>query len=61
MSDFTNLMTSTMGTVSGIVFEMKGLGDVVINVSNNQGNCVAITLKDVLFVTTLEERSKEPT
>ncbi len=57
LSDFTNLKTS-MGTVSGIDCEIKGLGDVIINVSNTEENRVAITLKDVLFVPALEGRSK---
>ena len=39
-----------MGTVSNIDCEVEGLGDVLINVSDNQGKCVAITLKDVLFI-----------
>ena len=47
-----------MGTVSEIDCEVKGLGDVTINISNAEGNRVAITLKDVLFDPSLEERSK---
>ena len=47
-----------MGIVSGIDCEVKGLGDVTINVSNAEEKSVAITLKDVLFVPSLEERSK---
>ena len=58
LSDFTNLGTSTMGTVSGIACEVKGLGDIILTVSNIEGNRVVITLKDVLFVPDLEERSK---
>jgi hypothetical protein len=58
LSDFTNLMTSTMGIVIGIDCEVEGLGDVIINVSNAEVNCVSITLKDVLFVPSLEDRSK---
>jgi hypothetical protein len=47
-----------MGIVSGIDCEVKGLGYVIINVSNAEGNCVSITLKDVLFVPSLEDMSK---
>ena len=57
-SDFVNLVTFSMGTVNGIDCEVEGLGDVVINVSNTKGNCVSITLKDVLFVPALEQRSR---
>jgi hypothetical protein len=37
---------------------VKGPGDVAINISNAEGNRVAITLKDVLSVPSLEELSK---
>ena len=47
-----------MGIVSGIDCEVKGLGDVIINVSNDEGNCVLVLLKDILFVSSLEDRSK---
>jgi hypothetical protein len=32
---------------------------VLINVSDNQKNCVTITFKDVLFIPGLKERSKD--
>jgi hypothetical protein len=47
-SDFANLMISSMDTNTSIECEVEGLGDVVINVSNTQGNCIFTTLKDVL-------------
>ena len=47
-----------MGIVNGTDCEVKRLGDVIINVSNAEGNCVSITLKDALFVPSLEDRSK---
>jgi hypothetical protein len=47
-----------MGTVSGIDCEVKELEDVTINISNAEGKHDAITLKDVLFIPSLEERSK---
>ncbi len=58
LSDFSSLKTSDMGTISGIDYEVKGLGDITINVSNVEANLVTITLKDVLFVPSLRERSR---
>jgi hypothetical protein len=57
-SDFANLRTSSMDTVNGIGCEVEGLGDVVINVCNTQGNFVFIFFKDVIFFPAPEQRSR---
>jgi hypothetical protein len=58
LSDFAELKTSVMGSVSGIVCEVKGVGDVEVTVNNKIGLPITLTLKEVLYVPGLRERSK---
>ncbi len=37
---------------------MKGIGDVTAEVSEKNGKCIKITLKELLFVLDLQNRSK---
>jgi hypothetical protein len=47
-----------VGTVSGIDCKVEGVGDIEVTTSNSKGHPVSVTLKDVLFVPELRERSK---
>ncbi len=58
LSDFTQLKTSVVGSVSGIDCEVKGVGDVEVKICNKTGIPVSITLKEVIYVPGLRERSK---
>jgi hypothetical protein len=58
LSNFTDLKTSIVGNVNGIVCEVKGVGDIGVTVCNRARLPVTITLKEVLYVPDLKERSK---
>ena len=47
-----------VGSVSGIDREVKGVGDVEVTVCNKIGTPITLTLKEVLYVHGLRERSK---
>jgi len=57
-SDFVELKTSVVGFVSGINCEVEGVGDVEVTVCNKARLPVTITLKEVLYVPGLKDRSK---
>jgi len=58
LSDFIDLKTFVIGNDSGIACEVKGVGDIDVNVCNRAGLHVTITFKEVLYVPNLKERSK---
>ena len=58
LSDFADLKISVVGSVSGIGCEVKGVGDVEVTVCNKIGSPITLTLKEVLYVLGLRERSK---
>ena len=57
-SDFTDLMpTSSDHHVSGIDNKIKGVGNIVLSVLDNNGLCVKINLENVLYVHGLATKS----
>jgi hypothetical protein len=47
-----------MGVVSGIDCDVKGVGNVTINISYKIGRCITVTFKNLLYVLGLPKRSK---
>ena len=58
LSDYADLKNSVVGSVSGIGCEVKGVGDVEVTVCIKARLLVTLTLKEVLYVPGLREKSK---
>ena len=55
---FTGLKTYVVGNVRCIDCEVNGVGDIDVTVCNRYGLHVTVTLKEVLYVQDLKERTK---